>query len=100
MRETVKPANNKGLKGKDLPPRFQTLLFPGDEELEVSKPAVPQVESRCTFCGSVVGKGRSHKCSKATARENKLGLVRNMSLKSKERTARDMLVHIFDEKGV
>ena len=29
-----------------------------------------------------------------------MGLIRNLSLKSKERTARDTLLDIFEEKGI
>ena len=96
MRETVGPGNKN--KQKSLPTRYQTLLFPDQVIDDYSKKH--QVESRCVECGSVVGKGRTHKCNRTTKRENVLGLVRQMSLKSKERTARDALLNIFEDKGV
>ena len=95
MRDTIKPGNNIG-KLKALPSRFQALLFPDSQDVESVKKSKPEVESRCTACGSVVGKGRTHKCHKSTARENTLGLVRKMSLKSKEKLARDTLLTIFE----
>ena len=99
MRDTLRPGKAYS-KQKTLPTPFQTLLFP-DEVVNISTSGnKPQVESRCVDCGSVVGKGRTHKCNKSTKRENVLGLVRQMSLKSKERTARDALINIFEDKGV
>ena len=66
MRDTIKPGNNIG-KLKALPSRFQALLFPDSQDVESVKKSKPEVESRCTACGSIVGKGRTHKCHKSTA---------------------------------
>ena len=79
---------------------FQELLFPEGSPPKCKVDNKPNVESRCTACGSVVGKGRTHKCNKVTSRENTLGLVNKMSLKSKERTTRDALMALFEEQGV
>ena len=57
-------------------------------------------ETRCTVCSSVVGKGRTHKCSKQQMQDNLHRLVAQKSLKSKEKIASNVIKHIFDDKGV
>ena len=101
-RVKTKPGNINYLtsQGKGLPPQFHQLLFPSEPLTPPNSLATPGTTKRCDLCGSIVGKGRSHKCNKVTARTNTLGLIRTMSLKSKERTTRDALMTIFEEKGV
>ena len=99
MRETIRAGDINYGKNKGLPGTFQQLLFPYDPPPQTKSGVRPAVENRCVNCGSVVGKGRSHKFNKVTARENTLGLVRKLSLKSKERTTRDALMSVFEDKG-
>ena len=60
----------------------------------------PTVESRCAKCHAVVGKGRSHKCTKMYMQDNLHKLVKQRSLKSKEKLGGKILKNIFEEKGV
>ena len=60
----------------------------------------PPAERRCTLCSSVVGKGRTHKCTKQQMRENLHKLVAQKSMKSKEKIASNVIKHIFEDKGV
>ena len=101
VRENVKPGNITLFgNGKGLPPEYFQLLFPNDvQPLQMSDRA-PKTTKRCDKCGCVIGKGRAHKCNEQSARGNTMGLIRNLSLKSKERTARDTLLDIFEEKGI
>ena len=83
-----------------LPEKYWTKLFP-----EVPYPSIknksgtgPGVESRCSQCHSVVGKGRTHKCSKSKMQDNLHKLVKQMSLKSKEKIGGKVLKSIFEDK--
>jgi hypothetical protein len=79
---------------------YWTLLFP-DEPYPAHKKstsAPSPVESRCALCHSVVGKGRSHKCSKIQMQENLHKLVIQKSMKSKEKIGGKVLKNIFDVK--
>lgn len=72
------------------------LLFP-DETYPGKKSVAPcAVESRCTNCHAVVGKGRSHKCTKTQMQANLHKLVKQKSLKSKEKIGGKVLKNIFD----
>ena len=101
-RVTIKPGNiSVGTnQGKGLPNEFFKLIFPELEQPVNISDKKPGHSKRCDKCGSLIGKGRSHKCSKSVTRANTLGIIRTMSLKSKERTTRDALVDIFEDKGV
>ena len=83
---------------KGLPLEFWPLMFP--HKVIPEPKGKTTVEKKCGGCGSLIGKDRSHKCTKATARANTIGIIRSMSLKSKERTTRDTLMNIFEDKGV
>ena len=60
----------------------------------------PTTETRCTYCNGVVGKGRSHKCSKVRMQDNLHNLVKQKSMKSKEKIGSKVLKTIFDDKGL
>ena len=71
-----------------LQEKYWSLLFP-----EVPCPAdaktktgnVIAAESRCVNCYAVVGKGRTHKCTKTKMQDNLHNIVKSKSLKSKEK---------------
>ena len=71
-----------------LQEKYWSLLFP-----EVPCPADAKTktgnaigaESRCVNCYAVVGKGRTHKCTKTKMQDNLHNIVKSKSLKSKEK---------------
>ena len=60
----------------------------------------PPVEPRCSFCHAVVGKGKTHNCSKIAMQDNLHNIFREKSLKSKEKIGSKGIKHLFDDKGV
>ena len=86
-----------GSSGHRLEEKFWKILFP---DLEYPKPKHVgiQVTSRCTSCRSIVGKGKSHKCTKTKNQDNLHKLVKQSSLKSKEKVGSNILKTIFEEK--
>ena len=60
----------------------------------------PPVENRCSNCHALVGKGRTHRCTKVGAQDNLHKLVKNKSLKSKEKIGAKVIKGIFDDKNV
>lgn len=59
----------------------------------------PNIEKRCSFCSAVVGKGRTHKCTKKNMQDNLHKIVKNKSLKSKEKIGSKIIKTLFDDKG-
>ena len=88
--------------GKILLEKFWVILFPDDPypapKITTKKGAL--VEPRCAKCHAVVGKGRTHKCSKVNMHDNLHKLVQQKSLKSKEKIGSKVLKNIFSEKTV
>lgn len=76
---------------------FPDLPYPG---AKLSSKPTPPVEHRCSLCHAVVGKGRSHKCTKTGMQDNLHKIVKDKSLKSKEKIGGKVLKNIFDEKVV
>lgn len=60
----------------------------------------PPVENRCSSCHGLVGRGRLNKCTKTAGQDNLHKLVKNKSLKSKEKIGGKVIKEIFDEKNV
>ena len=58
------------------------------------------VEKRCSKCSSVVGKGRTHKCTKAKMQENLHKIVKQKSFRSKQQIGGKIIKSIFDDEGV
>ena len=58
------------------------------------------MENRCSNCHGIIGRGRLHKCTKAAGQDNLHKLVKNKSLKSKEKIGGKVIKDIFDEKHV
>ena len=85
-----------------LPEKYWTMIFPDEPYPAPNQPksAPSPVESRCSNCHAVIGKGRSHKCSKTQMQNNLHNLVKQKSLKSKEKIGGSVLKNIFDEKLV
>ena len=85
-----------------LPEKYWAIIFPDEPYTgpNQSTTAPYSVESRCSICHSVIGKGRSHKCSKTQMQNNLLQLVKQKSLKSNEKIGGNVLKNIFDEKLV
>ena len=57
------------------------------------------METRCSLCSAVVGKGKTHKCTKVNMQDNLHQLVKQTSLKSKEKIGGQIIKNIFNEKG-
>ena len=88
--------------GKLPQEKFWNILFPGvpypAPELKFKPKS--SVEPRCAQCHAVVGKGRTHKCTKVNMQDNLHKLVKQKSLKSKEKIGGKVLKNIFQEKVV
>ena len=85
-----------------LQEKYWNLLYPDTPYPVVkakTKPG-PVVEHRCAQCHGVVGKGRSHKCSKIAMQDNLHKIVKNKSMKSKEKIGGNVLKNIFEDKVV
>lgn len=83
-----------------LPEKYWAMLFPNvpyPVKKTQTKPG-PGVESRCAQCHAVVGKGRSHKCTKTKMQDNLHKIVKNKSLKSKEKIGGKVLKSLFEDK--
>ena len=90
------------LHGKNLQEEFWNILFPDMPYPTPNlkpKTAAP-VETRCAQCHAMRGKGRYHKCTKVAMQDNLHKLVKQKSLKSKEKIGGKVLKNIFHEKVV
>ena len=99
-KQNLTPGQFRG-KSK-LTEKHWNLIFPHKEypkQNTIHKKA-PPVESRCTACNSVIGKGRSHKCTKQEMRKNLHNIVKKKSIKTKEKIGAKIIKEIFDDKKV
>ena len=60
----------------------------------------PEILKQCVKCLSYIGRGRDHKCTRATKRSNLLGVVKSSSKKSKSRVLTSGLKSVFSDAGV
>ena len=60
----------------------------------------PEILKQCVKCLSYIGRGRVHKCTRATKRSNLLGVVKSSSKKSKSRVLTSGLKSVFSDAGV
>ena len=94
------PGANKKQPLPNIPEKYWRLLFPDTPYPESVVKSSYVVENRCSVCHAVVGKGRSHKCTKTNMQDNLHKIVKSKSLKSKEKIGGSVLKNIFAEKVV
>ena len=83
---------------KDLPLVFKSLIFPGSTIQSSSSPDPDHVKL-CKKCFAVIGRGRSHVCTKTEMRNNLSGIVKSRSKKSKGKVVASGLRAIFEDEG-
>ena len=93
--------SNQGFRtSNQLDEQFWKILFPDQPYPGKASGKKSSVENRCSDCHGLVGKGRSHKCSKTAGQDNLHKLVKQKSLKSKEKIGAKVIKGIFDDKNV
>ena len=79
---------------------YWRVLFPGVPYPVQARSKLKSVEKRCAFCSALIGKGRSHKCTKTAKQDNLHNLVGRSSPKTRQKVGSKIIKSIFDNEGV
>ncbi|CAH0555135.1 unnamed protein product [Brassicogethes aeneus] len=94
-----KPASGNFAKGNILPKRIGILADTTNVQL-AEKEKIRCIESRCSYCCSIIGKGLSHKCNLTTRLENLTEYILSVGSKNADQVVSSLLKRKFNEKEI
>ena len=85
-----------GLSGPEYLIHAQSVRPP----LKKASPPKPRAVLRCEYCFAVVGKGRSHKCTKTARNKNQKAMVKAFSTEGQKRHTASLLNSFCEEEDI